>query len=346
MISVIIPVYNVEPYLRKCLDSVVNQTYKDLEILIIDDGSTDGSGAICDEYGNIDSRIRVFHTENKGLSCARNLGLDEAQGEWIGFVDSDDWIEPDMYEVLIDRAQETGADVVECGVFWEYPEKTVEHVRNELSMSGMDAVKKLLHRELYNAVWNKLWKFQCFAHIRFPAGRICEDIATTYLVFLTVTCGSTSPTSKYHYLRRDNSLSMKYDMANLVGYWLSNKERYDYLRDQVDEIDERELRKQCSLAVVRTWAHYYDCTTEERNSYHGTVREMNAFVRQNIPLFGYKKWGLMMRIGVFLAHFQNAFIFRMAWSLNRSMKTVSGFVRAENSLFVRMRKNETGTACM
>jgi glycosyltransferase involved in cell wall biosynthesis len=89
-ISVIIPVYNTESYLRKCLDSIVNQTYRELEIIIIDDGSTDGSGEICDEYKMSDSRIRVFHTENRGLSCARNLGLDEAKGEWIGFVDSDD----------------------------------------------------------------------------------------------------------------------------------------------------------------------------------------------------------------------------------------------------------------
>ena len=125
MISVIIPVYNVEPYLRKCLDSVVNQTYRNLEILVIDDGSTDGSGAICDEYAS-DRRMRIFHTENRGLSCARNLGLDEAKGEWIGFVDSDDWIEPDMYEALLKKAEETGADIVECGVFREYPGRTVE----------------------------------------------------------------------------------------------------------------------------------------------------------------------------------------------------------------------------
>ena len=97
MLSIIVPVYNVEPYLRKCLDSIVNQTYRDLEILVIDDGSTDGSGKICDEYKR-DERVKVFHMKNRGLSCARNLGLDEAQGEWIGFVDSDDWIEPDMYE--------------------------------------------------------------------------------------------------------------------------------------------------------------------------------------------------------------------------------------------------------
>ena len=120
MISVIVPVYNVKPYLRKCLDSIINQSYRDLEILIIDDGSTDGSGDICDEYRK-DDRIKVFHTENRGLSAARNLGLDSASGDWIGFVDSDDWIEPDMYEVLIRKGEETGADVVECGSLFEYP---------------------------------------------------------------------------------------------------------------------------------------------------------------------------------------------------------------------------------
>lgn len=100
MISVIVPMYNVELYLRKCLDSIVNQTYKNIEILIIDDGSTDNSGMICDEYAQKDDRIKVFHTENQGLSSARNLGLDEATGDWVGFVDSDDWIDDDMYDVL------------------------------------------------------------------------------------------------------------------------------------------------------------------------------------------------------------------------------------------------------
>ena len=119
MISVIVPVYNVEPYLRKCLDSILAQTYRNLEILVIDDGSTDGSGRICDEYAGRDERIKVFHTENHGLSCARNLGLDNANGEWIGFVDSDDWIEPDMYEVLLPWAGKTATADVECGVVLE-----------------------------------------------------------------------------------------------------------------------------------------------------------------------------------------------------------------------------------
>jgi glycosyltransferase involved in cell wall biosynthesis len=104
MISVIVPVYNVEPYLRKCLDSIVSQTYQDLEILVIDDGSTDGSGKICDEYKR-DQRVRVFHTENAGLSAARNLGLDKAHGEWIEFIDSDDWVEPDYCRIPLELAE-------------------------------------------------------------------------------------------------------------------------------------------------------------------------------------------------------------------------------------------------
>ena len=183
MLSVIIPVYNVEPYLEKCLDSVLKQTYKDMEILIIDDGSTDRSGAISDEYAAKDSRIRVFHTENRGLSAARNLGLDNAVGGYIGFVDSDDWIEPDMYEVLLKKAEETGADIVECGVFKEYPDKTVEHQRPDRVMYKIEAIRALVNRELSNSVWNKVWVKSCYFNIRFPEGRLYEDVAITYRIF-------------------------------------------------------------------------------------------------------------------------------------------------------------------
>ena len=111
-ISVIVPVYNTEKYLRRCVDSILAQTFKDFELLLINDGSTDGSGAICDEYAQKDSRVRVFHKENGGVSSARNLGLENAQGKWITYVDGDDWIEPTMYEELYKKAIEDNADVV------------------------------------------------------------------------------------------------------------------------------------------------------------------------------------------------------------------------------------------
>lgn len=164
MISVIVPVYNVELYLRKCIDSILAQTYRDLEILVVDDGSTDGSGKICDEYKK-DERVRVFHTENRGLSATRNLGLDKATGEWIGFVDSDDWIEPDMYEVLFRKAEETEADVVECGCHADYTTTSYEHRAIQRTVSGIDAVKALIRSEIRTQVWNKIWRRHLFTDI-------------------------------------------------------------------------------------------------------------------------------------------------------------------------------------
>ena len=114
LISVIVPVYNVEKYLGKCVDSILAQTYENLEIILVEDGTKDNSGAICDAYAAKDSRIRVIHKENGGLSSARNAGMDIARGEYFGFVDSDDWIEPKMYETLLNLAEKYHADLV-CG---------------------------------------------------------------------------------------------------------------------------------------------------------------------------------------------------------------------------------------
>lgn len=321
LISVIIPVYNVEHYLRQCLNSVVGQTYRNLEILIINDGSTDGSGSICDEYKK-DGRVRVFHTENRGLSVARNLGLDEAQGEWVGFVDSDDWIEPDMYECLIVVAEKTDADVTECGVLREHPGRTVEHKRKILEMSGMESVRSLLRGELAEAVWNKLWNRRCFEQIRFPENRIFEEYATTWRVFIQVDHVCTVDASKYHYRQREGNLSRTHDMKNLVGYWLSPKERYEALWDQVDETSKRMLLRLCAMAVSRTWAYCYDCTAENRDAYRGVLREMNTFSKHNLPLFGDGGWSVQLRFGVFFPHFYHSLSFRMAWLINRLFKRI------------------------
>ena len=324
MISVIIPVYNVEPYLRRCLDSVVNQTYKELEIFIIDDGSTDGSGAICDEYVKADKRIRVFHTENRGLSCARNLGLDEAKGEWIGFVDSDDWIEPDMYECLLRRAEETGADVVECGFYREYINKTIERNRQSSLTSGSDAVNALLHGQLSNSVWNKLWRRECFYGARFPEGRLFEDVVTTYQIFHSADYVSSLEEIKYHYRQRKNSLSNKHEMRNLTDFWLAHKERYERLKTKNEEMAKREIRF-CAFAIARTWAHYEDCRQEDKECLDKVVQEMNSFTRSKIPLLGYKGWKLRLRFGIFFPHFLHASSFRIAWLINSGVSGIRRF---------------------
>lgn len=156
MISIIVPVYNVELYIHQCIDSIVNQTYQDIEILLIDDGSTDKCRNICDEYARIDHRIRVFHTENKGLSAARNLGLREARGEYIGFVDSDDWIEPNMYEVLLQQLEKNGAEISVCELFVEY--KTRHQAGSNIQNAvyrGQEIIQALISNSFYNLAWNK-----------------------------------------------------------------------------------------------------------------------------------------------------------------------------------------------
>lgn len=115
-LSIIVPVYKVEKYIRRCLDSIINQTFTDFELILVDDGSPDTSGEICEGYAKKDERIRVIHQENKGLSGARNTGVEVSKGEYIGFVDSDDWIELEMYEKLITAAEKYGADIVKCGL--------------------------------------------------------------------------------------------------------------------------------------------------------------------------------------------------------------------------------------
>ena len=316
MISIIVPVYNVEPYLRKCLDSILDQTYRDLEILIIDDGSTDGSGAICDEYAGKDDRIKVFHTENKGLSAARNLGLDNASGDWIGFVDSDDWIEPDMYEVLLRKAEETGADVVECGCHIDYRATSYEHPAIQRAVSDIDAVESLIRGEIRTQVWNKIWRSHLFTDIRFPEGHSFEDVATTYKLVGNATVAGAVENS-YHWMQRISSISQSHDQQNLIDYWLAHKQRYEDLKDIVNEETKAVLLQFCAYAIARTWV--WNLKSECPSEY---IDEMNVFTRNNYPAFGYAEWPLSLKMTIFLAWFKNKMSFSIAYMLNRLYRTL------------------------
>lgn len=176
-ISIIVPVYKVEQYLRRCLDSIVAQTFTDWECILIDDGSPDNSGAICDEYAAKDNRFHVIHQENAGVSSARNAGLDAAKGEWIGFVDSDDWIEPNMYESMILSARNNDVDVIGCDVFKE--EKQGTFIKKIfLSDRGTENIENLLQGGTPGWIWNKLIKRKLIEEngISFLQGcSLCED---------------------------------------------------------------------------------------------------------------------------------------------------------------------------
>ena len=310
MISIIVPVYNVEPYLRKCLDSILDQTYRDLEILVVDDGSTDGSGKICDDYKK-DERVRVFHTENRGLSAARNLGLDNATGDWIGFVDSDDWIEPDMYEVMLRKAEETGADIVECGYIIEYVKKQKKCSAIQKIVPSVETIEALINGKIQTRVWNKIYCGKLFTETRFPDGRCFEDIATTHkLVYNSIVTGCLG--FYYHYTQRYSSISQNHDSQNLIDYWLAHKQRYEETKDIVNDETKQVLLKQCASAISRTWVWYL-----KSDRFPKYINEMNTFARENYPVFGVNGWPIYLRICVFLARYNNTLSYITAYYLNQ-----------------------------
>lgn len=190
MIHIVVPVYNNKLYLKKCVDSILKQTYQNIRIVLVDDGSTDGSGDICDEYLRADNRVHVIHQSNSGASVARNAGIEFVRQNYstgyIAFVDSDDYIDPNMYEEMIDIALQQDADIVECGYRWIKPEGIVDknNTGKTHEFTGIEACEQLYFGEqLYGGIsivpWNKLYNISLFKDIRYPEGIIYEDVATT-----------------------------------------------------------------------------------------------------------------------------------------------------------------------
>ena len=187
LVSVIIPIYKVEPYLIRCLDSVVNQTYKNLEIILVDDGSPDKCPQICDEYAKKDNRIIVIHQENGGLSAARNAGLDICKGEYVSFVDSDDWVAKEYIEDLFNICQQENSEIAICNHI-RVNDSQIPYEDNDLyikSYRSLDALNILIYKapDSFVVSWGKLYKKELFNNVRFPLKQIHEDEFTTYQLF-------------------------------------------------------------------------------------------------------------------------------------------------------------------
>lgn len=187
IVSIIVPVYNVEKYLRDCLNSIVIQTYKSIEIILVDDGSTDLSGSICDEFAHCDSRVRAIHKENGGLSDARNVGLDLSTGDYVLFVDSDDMITPDMVEELMNTVSSAdgSVDMVYFGFAKIYKNKTVYDCPIKAEYDKCEALRKWVEDiDIHNYACSAIYKKSLWDDIRFPKGKLYEDIRTTYKLIL------------------------------------------------------------------------------------------------------------------------------------------------------------------
>ena len=209
-VSIIVPVYKVEPYLDKCISSIVNQTYTNLEIILVDDGSPDQCPQMCDAWAEKDARIRVIHKENGGLSDARNAGMAVATGEYIAFVDSDDWIAPDLYTHLYRRLTEDHSDISACGVqmVWEdgTPPRILTRMGNHV-LSKEEAMQAIIEESwLKQPVWYKLYKTNLIKDILFPVGKYHEDVFWSYQAVDKANKVSVSDYIGYYYLQRKGSI--------------------------------------------------------------------------------------------------------------------------------------------
>ena len=209
MISVIIPVYNTKQYLQSCLDSLLAQTYTDLELLFIDDGSTDGSAELLDAFAACDSRVRVIHQENGGVCAARNRGIEEAQGDYLSFIDSDDTLEPDMYADLMNLISEHGVDIAHCS-YNRVTAGVVKPIGNSgqvYPQSRPEALRCLLAGRLFvGSCWTKLYARRLFDVVRFPSGiRTNEDMLVNFQVFSQVEKSVFADVCKYNYLTSETS---------------------------------------------------------------------------------------------------------------------------------------------
>ena len=275
MLSIIVPVYKVEAYLNRCIDSILAQTFTDFELILVDDGSPDNCGTICDEYAGKDSRITVIHQENGGLSAARNAGIEYAlktDSEWISFIDSDDWIHPDYFTALSAAATRLNVNISVCGF---------QRTSGEEKESGNTEFRALTPEEFWckerikaTVAWGKLYRKNLFHTIRYPVGKIHEDEFTTYRLLFSCEKLAVSDAAFYYYFQNSNGImNSEWTPKRLV--------QFDAFRDQVAYFEknhfssalknsERELINACVK-------NYYDASANP--AYLSYAREIKDLLK-------------------------------------------------------------------
>lgn len=289
-ISVIVPIYQVEQYLEKCIESILSQTYENLEIILVDDGSKDNCPAICDKYQEKDNRIKVIHKENGGLSSARNAGLDIATGELVTFVDSDDFIERDMLLVLFENMEKNQSDISVC--FWkEVFEQNIEKkepVQPEPNrqykiecLDKIQAMEKMLYqRGTDSCAWGKLFKIGLFEEIRFPVSKIYEDIAVMYYVFHKAEKVVFTDYPGYGYLQRNTSIMKETFSENKMSLIEFVEENESFLKESYPMLTNAAISR-----TVRANFHIYlQIPSDKKYSYFRKQIEENIKSRRKIVM--------------------------------------------------------------
>lgn len=268
-ISVIVPVYRVEKYLPACIDSILNQTFTDFELILVDDGSPDRCPAICDEAAERDARVRVIHQANAGLSAARNAGIEAAHGAWLSFVDSDDYIAPHFCEKLYQTAQRTNADCVMCSVqnvdeSGKLIDSALMRVADEVK-TGREVLRKIGRDDVtpYLTAWNKLYRRKLFNTLRYPAGRQNEDVFVFAELFCQVQRAVCVAEPLYFYRKRIGSImNSVVTLRNLDEMW-AYVNCFEHLQQDDEESTLKETEKRVFAKLTGV---YYRVTEEDRHS--------------------------------------------------------------------------------
>ena len=277
-ISIIIPIYKVEPYIKKCLDSIVSQTYKNLEIILVDDGSPDNCGRICDEYAAKDTRIKVIHKVNGGVSSARSVGLTAATGGYIGWVDPDDWIAPDMFEYLLTHSLQYDADITVCGRYWKTESKEEFDGWEQLTIYDRESALEqlLMDKVLRNYLWDKLFKADLFYGIEFPLGRTFEDVTVMHRLFMKAKKVICLPEAKYYYVQREDSIVGERSLKGHINHFIALRQRFEEMSIAWPQFYNL-LEARCVEAIVNTWRVHNSNSRAVQHAYKEQLQEMANF---------------------------------------------------------------------
>ncbi len=282
-ISVIVPIYRVEPYLCKCLNSIIDQTYQNLEIILIDDGSPDRCGIICDEYLKKDGRIKVIHKENGGVSSARNAGLEIATGDWIAWIDPDDWIEKDMFQYLYEGVQKYQADVAICGmrkVGMDTP-LTFQY-RKEKILDREQALQELLkNRSMTLSCCDKLTKRTLWDKLRFSDLKIGEDLLIMGRLLDRADVVVCLPEIKYNYLTRPQSALTDSSLDSRMDCWRAAIQQYHELAPKWPQL-KPVLAGRSAASAIGIWAAYLGAAKNKQKEILPEIERIAAFCSSHI----------------------------------------------------------------
>lgn len=340
-LSIIIPIYKVEPYLHKCINSILAQTFADFELILVDDGSPDKCGEICDEYAKRDTRIKVIHKENGGVSAARNAGLEIAQGEYIGFVDSDDYIEKDMYEILYKLSKEYDADIVECGfsIVKEDEVKPILTNTNIITGDKLLALHLLAKHWAHCLSWNKIYKKYLFDGIKFPCGMIHEEEVIMHRLFFSLNKYVYIGESKYFYVQREGSIMDESYSLKRLNRLEAYKDRFYFLKNNIKE-----------ESIIRLVEHkYFMCIIDNYNSLNSNskldihkihrkklkkciVENYSGFLKNNL-LVEYKHLIMLSRL--------NQFLFDLLYNIHSNFSKWYYNIRYKCAIFINAKMKKT-----